>query len=64
MIVDLNVLPYRLAISIIQYCVDNNIDVPKCLELVEAMTISPPPKIEWTLDIPEKHLTWLTIKYC
>lgn len=66
MIVDLNPLPYRFAIDIIKWCVERDIDREKCLELIEAMSI--PAKdwnkeIEWTLDIPDKYITFFLIKW-
>ncbi len=66
MIVDLDPLPYRFAIDIIKWCVEQDIDQEKCLELIEAMSI--PAKdwkkeIEWTLDIPDKYMTFFLIKW-
>jgi len=59
MIVDLDPLPYRLAFNIIRYCVEHNIDREKCMELLEA---SPAHVVDWTLDIPEEHISWMLLK--
>ena len=66
MIVDLNPLPYRFAIDIIKWCAERDIDREKCLDLIEAMSI--PSKdwkkeIEWTLDIPDKYMTFFLLKW-
>jgi hypothetical protein len=62
MIVDLNPLPYRLVLNIIDWCLEHNIDREKCIALLAAWKVSPPPDIEWTLDIPEKYVDWLLLK--
>lgn len=66
MIVDLNPLPYRYAIEIIKWCFDRDIDKEKCAELVHAMSIPSQhwkKEIEWTLDIPDKYMTFFLLKW-
>jgi hypothetical protein len=62
MIVDLMPLPYKTAYDIIHFCVDHKIDQPKCLEILEALSVYPTPDITWTLDLPEQYLTWIILK--
>lgn len=67
MILDLNPLPYRLALDIITWCFDNDIDRAKAFQLTEAMTIPAHERefqeVEWTLDIPDHYVSWLILKY-
>ncbi len=66
MIVDLNPLPYRHAMDLIKWCFERDIDKEKCVELVEAMSIPAQEwkkDIEWTLEIPDKYMTFFLIKW-
>lgn len=65
MILDLNPLPYRLALDIIKWCFDNDIDRAKAIQLTEAMTIPAQERdeVDWTLDIPDHYVSWLILKY-
>ena len=63
MIVDLNELHYRTAMDIIHWCAENHIDMPKCYALVEALSMSPVPKVDWSLDIPDQYVTFLLLKF-
>lgn len=64
--IDLNPLPYRIAIDIIKWCFERDIDKEKCLELIQALSIPPQElteKTEWSLDVPDKHITFLLLKW-
>ena len=63
MLIDLNPLPYRLAFEIIEFCATHDIDKDKCLELIEACHTVPVPNVEWTLNVPEKYINWIVLKY-
>ena len=66
MILDLDPLPYRVAINIIEWCVDNDIDRKKAHELIEIMSLKPndwPEHVDWTLDIPDSYTSWLVLRY-
>jgi hypothetical protein len=63
MIVQLDPLPYTLALKIIKWCFEHDIDKDKCVELIHAMGCNPTPKVEWELDIPEKYVTWFVLKW-
>ena len=66
MILDLDPLPYRVAINIIEWCVDNDIDRKKAVELIEIMNLKPhdwPEHVDWTLNIPDSYATWITLRY-
>ena len=63
MILDLNPLPYKTVLGIIKWCVDHKVDTPKCLELCNALSTNPPPNIEWTLDIPERYVSFFLLAF-
>lgn len=66
MILDLDPLPYTYAIEIIKWCFERDIDREKCVELIHAMSVSADKwekEIEWTLDIPDKYITFFLIKW-
>ncbi len=64
MIVDLNPLPYRLALKIIRWCFEHDIDRQQCCILIDAMQRKPvPDNIEWVLDIPEKYVAWFILMW-
>lgn len=64
MIVDLNPLPYRLALKIIRWCFEHGIDQRQCCVLIDAMNSRPvPEEIEWVLDIPEKYVAWFVLMW-
>jgi hypothetical protein len=63
MLVNLNPLPCTIAVGLIKMCVEYKIDIPKCLVLVEAMSVTPVPDIKWELDIPDKYITFFLLKH-
>lgn len=66
MILDLNPLPYKIAMDLVRWCCERDIDRVKCLELAElwGTPVSQwPDGIEWTLDIPDKYITFFLIKW-
>ena len=66
MILDLDPLPYRVAIDIIKWCYDNDIDRKKACELIEMMNLKPhdwPEQVDWALDIPDSYASWLVLKF-
>lgn len=63
MILDLNPLPYKIAFEIVKWCWEHDIDSEKCLHLIHARTVIPVPDIEWTLDIPDKYITFFLLKW-
>lgn len=64
MIVDLNPLPFKMALDIIDWCWEHNIDKSKCEELILARSQNPPlDNIDWTLDIPDQYTTYFILKW-
>lgn len=66
MILDLDPLPYRTAINIIEWCFDNDVDRKKAYELIELMGRKPhdwPEHVDWTLDIPDRYASWIVLKF-
>jgi len=63
MILDLGPLPYRYAVEIIKWCFEHHVDTEKCILLIRAMSESPAPKVEWTIDVPEKYITYFLLKW-
>ena len=55
-------LPCMQAVAIIKWCHAQGIDKEKCTSIIEAMSVVPVPNIEWSLDIPEKYVSWLMLK--
>lgn len=63
MILDLKKLPYPVALTIIEYCFQNNIDRENCVKMIEASSYDKPVHIDWTIDIPDKHVTMILLKF-
>lgn len=61
MLVNLDNLHYRAAIDIIGWAASHDIDSPKCFELLNALSTTPVPDVDWTLDIPDQYVTWLLL---
>ncbi len=58
-------LPYTQAVNIVRWCWDHNVDKDKCLRIIEAMGSQFPrlPDEEWTLEIPDKYVSWFVLKW-
>jgi hypothetical protein len=66
MTLDLNPLPYMVAIDIIKWCFDNNVDREKAIFLTEMMGIVPtdwPEHVDWTLDVPDSYASWIILRW-
>ena len=63
MIVDLGPLPYKTAMDLIKWCMQKGIDLPKCIELTDALVTKPVPDVDWTLDIPDKYITFILMNW-
>lgn len=65
MILNLDNLPYVLAIKIIRWCVEHDIDKSKCIKMIEFLSISNQDKtdISWEIEIPEKYITFFVLKF-
>ena len=62
--VDLNPMPYMQALELIQWCFDRDIDRVQCFRIIDAMTRVPVPSdVEWTIDIPDKYMTYFALKW-
>jgi hypothetical protein len=61
--VHLDPLPYTVALKILKWCFEHDIDKDKCKELIGSMGVTPIPDLEWTLEIPEKYVTWFILKW-
>ena len=63
-IVDLNQYPFRRVLPIIEWCFKHNIDTKRCVKLLEVWYSDPPvTNDDWTLTIPEKHVTMFLLKF-
>lgn len=61
---DLNPLPYRRAFELIEWCLEKEIDREQCMLLLEVRQgIRPDKDIDWTIEIPEKYMTYFLIKW-
>jgi hypothetical protein len=66
MILDLDPLPYRVAIDIIKWCFENNVDRSKTLQLIDMMNAKPqdwPEHVDWTLNIPDSYASWIVLRF-
>lgn len=66
MIVDLNPMRYTHATELIRWCIEHDVDREKCMTLIEAMLKVPSTwdkDLEWTIDIPEKYITYFLLKW-
>lgn len=64
MIVDIGSMPYSQARRILDYCVENFIDTASTVRILEAFrTLPVPDYIDWTIDVPDEHLTFLALKW-
>ena len=63
MILDLGPLPYQLAIEILKWCLDHKIDEENCIRLIDAFTKYPVSNVGWTIDVPDKHVTFFLLKW-
>jgi hypothetical protein len=64
MIIDLNPLPFTLALKIIRWCIEHDVDRIHCTQLVAAMKQKPvPEEIEWVVNVPDKYETWFALAW-
>jgi hypothetical protein len=58
-------LPYTLAINIIHWCQEHNIDSEKCTTIRNAMSTAgyQLKDEDWILDIPDKYISWFMLKW-
>jgi hypothetical protein len=64
MILDLNQIPYQKVLPIIEWCLNRNIDLDKCINLLEAWHSYPPKEVnDWTIDIPEEYMSFIVMKW-
>jgi hypothetical protein len=63
--VDLDNLFWHQASELLSYCLEQGIDLPRTQE-IKTIWASPLAMVDdhssWVLDIPEEHVTWLTLK--
>jgi len=63
---DLDPLPCLVAVDIIKWCVENEVDGKKALALMEIMSTKFedwPEHVDWTLDIPDSYASWIVLRY-
>jgi len=58
-------LPYITARKILNWCWDHDIDRIKCYNILKAMSTKgyDLPAEQWTLEIPDKYLSWFVLKW-
>lgn len=61
MIVCLDLLPYRMAYDIVNWCIENGVELERCEAYLT--NDSKYANIEWVVDIPEKQLTFFLLKW-
>lgn len=64
MLVDLNPLPYKRALELIQWCFEHNIDQVQCARIIGSMSQVPESSdVEWILNVPDKYITYFALKW-
>jgi hypothetical protein len=66
MILNLDDLPYLLAIKIIKWCFEHDIDRNKCIKLLDILSVGNregSDEVSWEIEIPDKYLSFLTLKF-
>ena len=63
MTIDISNLPLQVAIDMVKWCYDHDVDKQKCAILMNAITTFPVPDVEWTLDVPEMYSTMFALKW-
>ena len=64
MIVDLGPLRWRHARELLEWCVSYQVDLASCDRILKEFGQSPPPpEIDWTIDIPDKYITYFLLKW-
>lgn len=61
--VDLGDLHYQMAINMVKWCYEHDIDKEKCAKFVAYMSTAFPDDFDFTLDIPESHVTYFLLKW-
>lgn len=61
MIVDLSRLTWYQAFTVLNYCIENKIDLTSCERIIN--NYHSLKYYEYCIDIPEKHMTWLMLKF-
>lgn len=57
--IDLDELPNRIALRIVEYCVENGIESQKCWEFLNWVDYH---GRDWAMNIPDEHITWMILK--
>lgn len=60
---DLDHIAYTKAIAIIKWCIANDVDSVKAMELAHAINVTPVPNVVWELEIPEQYIPWMMLQF-
>jgi hypothetical protein len=61
--INLNSMEFFQAITLIEFCIKNDIDTVNATQLYTALGLLPMPNdLVWELDIPEDKLTWILLQ--
>lgn len=60
LIVDLNQLTYQMAYDIVEWCLKHDIETEKCFKIASAYAFD---ANDFMLEIPEKYVTFLVLKW-
>jgi len=64
MIVDINKLYIKHALDLLEWCLHNDIDKMNAIRILDEFVIPPAEcSNDWTLDIPDKYMTWFILKW-
>lgn len=59
--IDLNPLPFTIALEILRYCILNDIDRDNCLQLLKSSENHTMRLTKWEITVPEKYITYFNL---
>ncbi len=57
--IDLLPVPYKIATNIVQYCIENRIELEKCYDFINQGYHL---RLDLVFDIPNEHIIWMRLK--
>ena len=57
--IDLDEMPNRISLRVVEYCVENGIELQKCWEFLNWVDYD---GRDWVMNIPDEHITWMVLK--
>ena len=58
--VDLLTLRYRMAMDIVKFCIDNNIEQEKCAKMMSKVPLK---EVDWVIELSEEDFAYFKLKW-